>query len=396
MTHEPSDRPADAQSAPDPAVVTRTELPPQPDPADELAEAGTTEGDSAADASAPIHGAESAADASERRPGASTDGSAAVVSVVGVSRKFGDRVVVRDMDLDVAAGTILGIVGPSGSGKTTTIRMVTGALAPTTGNIRVLGQRPTRFTRSMRERIGYMPQLFTLYPDLTARENVDFVASLLGLLWPRRRRRTKEVLTLLQLWDARNRRASNMSGGMQRRLELACALVHQPDLLILDEPTAGIDPLLRVTIWEELHRLRDAGRTLMVTTQYVSEAEECDQVALIAGGRLIAYAPPEELRRQATGGDIIEIETAKVVDASSFESLPGVLRVRQLEPRRIRVTVEDAATGLPGVVEAVGATGAEVASAQEQRISFDEVFAELVARHRAENGHETDGEEAAA
>ncbi|HEX7223646.1 MAG TPA: ABC transporter ATP-binding protein, partial [Candidatus Limnocylindrales bacterium] len=256
--------------------------------------------------------------------------------------------------------------------------------------------RPTRFTRSMRERIGYMPQLFTLYPDLTARENVDFVASLLGLLWPRRRRRTKEVLTLLQLWDARNRRASNMSGGMQRRLELACALVHQPDLLILDEPTAGIDPLLRVTVWEELHRLRDAGRTLMVTTQYVSEAEECDQVALIAGGRLIAYAPPEELRRQATGGDIIEIETAKVVDASSFESLPGVLRVRQLEPRRIRVTVEDAATGLPGVVEAVGATGAEVASAQEQRISFDEVFAELVARHRAENGHETDGEEAAA
>ena len=396
MSLEPSDRPADAQSAPDPAVVTRTELPPQPDPADELAEAGTTEGDSAADASAPIHGAESAADASERRPGASTDGSAAVVSVVGVSRKFGDRVVVRDMDLDVAAGTILGIVGPSGSGKTTTIRMVTGALAPTTGNIRVLGQRPTRFTRSMRERIGYMPQLFTLYPDLTARENVDFVASLLGLLWPRRRRRTKEVLTLLQLWDARNRRASNMSGGMQRRLELACALVHQPDLLILDEPTAGIDPLLRVTIWEELHRLRDAGRTLMVTTQYVSEAEECDQVALIAGGRLIAYAPPEELRRQATGGDIIEIETAKVVDASSFESLPGVLHVRQLEPRRIRVTVEDAATGLPGVVEAVGATGAEVASAQEQRISFDEVFAELVARHRAENGDETDGEEAAA
>ena len=396
MTQEPSDRPADAQPAPDPAVVTRTELPEQPDSADELTEPRTTEDHSAADGSAPIRGAASAVDASERRPGASTDGSAAVVSVVGVSRKFGDRVVVRDMDLDVAAGTILGIVGPSGSGKTTTIRMVTGALAPTTGNIRVLGQRPTRFTRSMRERIGYMPQLFTLYPDLTARENVDFVASLLGLLWPRRRRRTKEVLTLLQLWDARNRRASNMSGGMQRRLELACALVHQPDLLILDEPTAGIDPLLRVTIWEELHRLRDAGRTLMVTTQYVSEAEECDQVALIAGGRLIAYAPPEQLRRQATGGDIIEIETAKIVDASSFESLPGVLRVRQHEPRRIRVTVEDAATGLPGVVEAVGATGAEVASAQEQRISFDEVFAELVARHRAENGDETDGEEAAA
>jgi ABC-2 type transport system ATP-binding protein len=314
----------------------------------------------------------------------------------GVSRRFDQRVVVRDMDLDVAAGTILGIVGPSGSGKTTTIRMVTGALAPTSGDIRVLGQRPIRFTRSVRERIGYMPQLFTLYPDLTGRENVDFVASLFGLLWPRRRRRAREVLTLLQLWDARDRRAGEMSGGMQRRLELACALVHQPDLLILDEPTAGIDPLLRVTIWEELHRLRDAGRTLIVTTQYVTEAEECDQVALIAGGRLVAYAPPEELRRRATGGDVIEIETVRVVETASFESLPGVLGVRQLEPRRFRVTVEDAATGLPGVVDAVRATGAEVASAQELRVSFDEVFAELVARHRAENGDDIDGEEAAA
>jgi ABC-2 type transport system ATP-binding protein len=230
-----------------------------------------------------------------------------------------------------------------------------------------------------------MPQLFTLYPDLTARENVDFVGSLFGLLWPRRRRRTREVLKLLELWDARDRRASAMSGGMQRRLELACALVHEPTLLILDEPTAGIDPLLRVTIWEELHRLRDAGRTLLITTQVVSDAEECDEVALIARGRLIALAPPEQLRREATGGEVIEVETTKVVDGSALEQLPGVIAVRQLGARQLRVTVENAATALPVVVDAIGATGIEVASAQEIRPSFDEVFATLVERAAAKD-----------
>ncbi len=303
-----------------------------------------------------------------------------VVFVRGVSRAFDDRTVVRDIDLVVKQGTILGVIGPSGSGKTTTIRMITGALQPTTGEISVLGERPTRFRRSTRERIGYMPQLFTLYPDLTGRENVDFVASLFGLLWPRRRRRTKQVLKLLDLWDARNRRASRLSGGMQRRLELACALVHDPALLILDEPTAGIDPLLRATVWEELHRLRDAGRTLLITTQYVNEAEECDEVALIVNGRLIAVAPPEELRRTALGGDAIEIETAELFDGTALDKVPGVHHVQQIGPRELRIRVEDAATGLPTVVDAVGEAGAEVVSARELRLSFDEIFAELVAR----------------
>ncbi len=225
-----------------------------------------------------------------------------------------------------------------------------------------------------------MPQLFTLYADLSGRENVDFVASLFGLLWPRRRRRTKQVLSLLDLWDARNRRAGQLSGGMQRRLELACALVHDPALLILDEPTAGIDPLLRATVWEELHRLRDAGRTLLITTQYVNEAEECDQVALIVNGRLIAVAPPEELRRTALGGDAIEVETADLFDGTVLDTVPGVRHVQQIGPRELRIRVEDAATGLPTVVDAVGEAGGEVTSARELRLSFDEIFAELVER----------------
>lgn len=307
-----------------------------------------------------------------------------LVAMRGVSRRFEDREVLSGIDLTVRRGTILGIIGPSGAGKTTTIRMLTGALDPTTGEVSVLGRRPKRFRRRDRERIGYMPQSFTLYTDLTAGENIDFVASLFGMLWRKRRRRVREVLKLVDLWDARGRQAGRLSGGMQRRLELACALVHEPELIILDEPTAGIDPLLRGSIWQELHRLRDAGRTLLVTTQHVSEADECDAVAMIVGGRIIALAPPDELRRMATNGDVLDIETTGLFDGSDLVGTPGVGEVTQDGPRHFRVVVDDAGSALPVVVEKIKAAGAEVASAREHRLSFDEIFAILVARHEAD------------
>jgi ABC-2 type transport system ATP-binding protein len=306
------------------------------------------------------------------------------VSVVDAGRRFGDIQAVDGISLTVPPGSILGLIGPSGSGKTTTVRMLTGALSPTSGEVRVLGQDPLHFSRRTRERIGYMPQAFALYPDLTARENVDFCASLFGMLWRTRHRRTREVLQLVDLWDVRGRRAGALSGGMQRRLELAGALVHDPTLLFLDEPTAGIDPLLRNRIWDELHRLRDAGRTLLVTTQYVNEAEACDRVALISDGRLIALAEPDALRRQAFGGDIVEIETTGVIDSGAIASMPFVRRVEMDGPHRLRVTVEDAATAMPDVVALIGERGGEVSSAREHRPSFDEVFAALVERARAE------------
>jgi ABC-2 type transport system ATP-binding protein len=304
-----------------------------------------------------------------------------MVVMHGVSRAFDHRRVVSEIDLTVPRGTILGIIGPSGAGKTTTIRMLTGAIPPTSGEIRVLGVEPRRFHRADRERIGYMPQLFTLYEDLTAGENVDFVASLFGLLWRKRRRRVQEVLKVVDLWDARKRQAGKLSGGMQRRLELACALVHEPTLIILDEPTAGIDPLLRGTIWEELHRLRDAGRTLLVTTQQISEAEECDSVALIVGGRVIALASPDDLRRMATNGDLLEVETATMFDVANLKGIPGVVEVHQEGPRHLQIVVEDAGPALPVVVEHIRSSGTEVESAREVRPSFDDVFAILVNRH---------------
>ncbi|HET7169799.1 MAG TPA: ABC transporter ATP-binding protein [Candidatus Limnocylindrales bacterium] len=305
------------------------------------------------------------------------------VVVDGATRRFGDDVAVDDISLSVPEGTILGIIGPSGSGKTTTVRMLTGALPPSEGAVRVLGEDPLKFRRQTRERIGYMPQQFALYPDLTARENVDFVASLFGVLWRTRHRRTREVLQLVDLWSVRGRRAGRLSGGMQRRLELAAALVHDPLMIFLDEPTAGIDPLLRVTIWKELHRLRDDGRTLLVTTQYVNEAEECDSVALISDGRLIASGTPADLRRQAFGGDVLAIEATGDVDTGSLRSLASVVRVEQRGPKELRVTVDDAGQAMPEVVEAITSRGGEVASASEARPSFDEVFAVLVERDRA-------------
>jgi ABC-2 type transport system ATP-binding protein len=302
------------------------------------------------------------------------------VMLDGLTKRFNGQLAVNAVSLSVARGTIVGVIGPSGAGKTTAIRMMTGAIAPTSGRVRVLGEDPRRFSRRTRERIGYMPQLFALYPDLTAGENVDFVASLFGLLWLRRRRRVREILQLVDLWDVRARRAGALSGGMQRRLELACALVHEPDLMFLDEPSAGIDPLLRGRIWDALQDLRDAGRTLLVTTQYVTEAEQCDRVALISNGRLIAFAAPDELRRDAMGGDLIEVETDAPFDATTLRRLDEVRSVQQRTPHSFRVTVEHAGTGTPLVVDTIGAEGVDVESAREHRPSFDEVFAALVER----------------
>jgi ABC-2 type transport system ATP-binding protein len=305
------------------------------------------------------------------------------VVIDGASVQFDDQLAVDGISLTVQSGTILGLIGPSGAGKTTTIRLLTGALDPTSGSVTVLGERPRSFQRRTRQRIGYMPQALTLFPDLTCKENVDFAASLFGMLFRSRRRRTREALELVDLWEVRGRRAGRLSGGMQRRLELACALVHDPSMLFLDEPTAGLDPLLRECVWQELHRLRRDGRTIVVTTQYLNDAQSCDYVGLIAEGRLIALATPDDLRRLAMGGDVLDVETAALFDGDLLRDLPVVRDVRQQGPRRLRITVDDVGAATPDVVAAVEGHGGEVASAREERPSFDEVFARLVERERA-------------
>jgi ABC-2 type transport system ATP-binding protein len=304
-----------------------------------------------------------------------------VVGLDRVSRRFEDVVAVDDVSFTVPEGAIVGVIGPSGAGKTTTIRLMTGSLAPDKGVVRVLGEDPRKFRRRTRERIGYMPQLFILYPDLTARENIDFVAALFGIPTWRRGRRVRDVLALVDLTEARNRRASQLSGGMQRRLELACALVHQPDLLILDEPTAGSDPMLRTRIWRELDRRRQTGVTVIVTTQYVTEAEYCDAVALISEGRLVAFATPADLRRMAQGGEVFEVGTREPIDARALPPMEGIVSVRQIGPRQLVVVAVDVGAATPQVNDAIEAAGATVEYSREYRPTFDEVFAALVNAH---------------
>jgi ABC-2 type transport system ATP-binding protein len=315
-----------------------------------------------------------------------------VIALDDVTRRFGDVAAVDHLTLSTPAGSIIGMIGPSGSGKTTVVRMATGTLEPTAGSIHVLGEVPSRFTRKARERIAYMPQLFSLYLELTAAENVNFVAGLFGIFPWKRGRLIRRALETVDLWPARHRLARDLSGGMQRRLELACALVHAPSVLFLDEPTAGVDPILRMAIWQSLRQLRDEGRTLLVTTQYVSDAEYCDRVALLAEGQLIASDEPEQLRRRAFGGDVLRIETQRAVDPEALADVAGLSSVRQEAPRRLLAVSEGAGAAAPRIVEELGRQGIGVVSVEEYQPTYDDAFAVLVQQRRDARSTQADAQ----
>lgn len=305
-----------------------------------------------------------------------------VVRLAELTKKFGDKTVVDRLTMSVAPGQIYGLIGPSGCGKTTTIRLLLGVLAPTAGEIRVLGVDPRRFTTRHRERIGYTPQGFFLYPTLTVEENANFVARLFGVGWRQRRRRVPEVLKFLEIWEARRRLARDISGGMQRRLTLACALIHEPPLLFVDEPTAGLDPVLREKIWDHLRQLRDRGTTIFVTTQYIDEAAYCDTVAVMNQGRLAAVGSPQELRQRAMGGDVVEVEAEPVTreDIVALRKLAGVHAVQWTDSGALRVMVEDTAPAIPLIAQLLQERGANVNSLDPYTPSFDEVFMKIVGR----------------
>jgi ABC-2 type transport system ATP-binding protein len=313
----------------------------------------------------------------------STLDSTTVVHAAGLIKLFADGIGVHDLSLDVEQGTIFGFIGPSGSGKTTTIRLMTGILAPDSGELSVLGKAPAEFDRSDRSRLGYMPQLSVLYPHLSIWENLGFSASLFGVPWRGRRRRMKEQLQLVELDDARTRLLRESSGGMQRRLALAATLIHTPDLLFLDEPTAGIDPILRRKVWDHFSDLRNQGRTLFVTTQYVGEAAYCDRVGVLAEGRLIAVDTPEGLRRQAFGGEVLDVVFATPLLAPQLDQLAEIAaatRVERIGFREVRLVVADAGEASPQVTAWAIEAGAEIESIEPYLPAFDDVFVELITK----------------
>jgi len=217
-----------------------------------------------------------------------------VIKVEGFKKQFGKSVVLENINLEVNRGEIIGLLGPSGSGKTTLVKAIVGMIEPTEGLVTVLGTKMPSL--SAVSRIGYMAQSDALYEDLNAYDNILFFASLYGMKGKASRKRADEVLELVLLKADGKKLVKNFSGGMKRRLSLAIALVHNPELLILDEPTVGIDPILRVEFWKEFQRVQETGVTIIITTHVMDEAEHCDRLALIRNGGIIAIGTPEELK----------------------------------------------------------------------------------------------------
>ena len=300
----------------------------------------------------------------------------------GVTKDYGEGAGIHELDLVVPQGTILGVVGPSGAGKTTTIRILTGAVDPEKGDVRVLGEDPRRFRRATRERIGYMPQLFTLYPDLTAEENVDFVASLFGMLWRRRRRRVGEVLRFTQLIDAKHR-----PGGEPVRRHAAA-------------PRARVRPRARAgpPVPRRAHR-RYRSHPPPVDLGGAPSAQGCRPDAAghhavrhrgrgVRPGRAHHGGPAgrdgaaRTLRRDALGGDLLEVETKAPFDPEQLAGRPHILRVETRGLRSFWAAVDDGPQMLPVIDDLVAEAGGEVVSARAITPSFDEVFAALVRRER--------------
>lgn len=309
-----------------------------------------------------------------------------VIEVERLVQDFGSDRILKGIDLTVEEGEIFGLIGPSGAGKSTLMRVLTGYLPPSEGEVKVFDRPPEAFNADDRRLLGFMPQGFVLYEELSVRQNLNFVAGLYGLKLLRRLRRVREVLEFVELWADRRKMAAKISGGMQRRLQLAAAIVHEPRLIFVDEPTANLDPILRRKFWEEFELLRDAGRTIFVTTQYVSEAEQCDRVGLLSNGRLIATGTPAELRRKAFEGETIELvlggDPGHIGEQlAALENVGHVVEVREEtegedKVSRARLVVDDADVALPKVFEALN--GADVRSADLLNPSFDEVFFRLV------------------
>src|SRR5690349_14662581 len=279
-----------------------------------------------------------------------------VIQTHELTKMFGEETAVDSLTMYVPRGSIFGFIGPSGCGKTTTVRLLTGVHKPTSGNVTVLGKDTYAFTKSDREKIGYLIQNFVLYPELTVWENLNFAASFYDVSLLGRAKQFNRLLEFVELKDDKGKLASALSGGMKRRLSLASTLVHNPELLFLDEPTAGIDPLLRRKFWDYFKKLQSEGHTLFVTTQYVGEAAYCDLVGVMYDGRLLMVETPDGLRKKAFGGEIVSIKTAEWIKfeiRKKLESLPFVSgKIKAVSEQQMELIVDEASTAIPALIEA--------------------------------------------
>jgi ABC-2 type transport system ATP-binding protein len=304
------------------------------------------------------------------------------LEVIGLSRRFGDFTAVEGVTFDVREGEIFGFLGPNGAGKTTTIRMLTGLLAPTGGEGRVAGFDIRSERALIKSRIGYMSQRFSLYADLTVRENIDLFGGLYGVDGAQLDGRRRWILDMSGLDGAEGRITADLPLGWKQRLALGCALVHEPPILFLDEPTSGVDPVARRRFWDLIDTLAHDGTTIFVSTHYMEEAEHCHRLALLNRGRLIALDTPRALRARVVS-PILEVETDDAPGAvEALLAVPAVIDAAMFG-RALHVTVDDAEEGRRVITEALAQAGRQVVSIQAVEPSLEDVFVSLV---RTEGG----------
>jgi drug efflux transport system ATP-binding protein len=304
------------------------------------------------------------------------------VVVQDLSRHFGDFTAVDSVTFAVEPGEIFGFLGPNGAGKTTTIKILTGLLAPSAGEGRVAGFDIRTQRAQIKRNIGYMSQRFSLYTDLTVNENIDLFGGLYGVMGDRLEERREWILRLSELEDAGKRVTADLPLGWKQRLALGCAMVHEPPILFLDEPTSGVDPVARRRFWDLIDELSQAGATIFVSTHYMEEAEYCHRLALLNRGRLIALDRPRALRTRVVE-PILEVKTDDAPHAvEALLGVPGILDAAMFG-RKLHVTVADLDEGMARVRQTLTSAGRHIERIVSIEPSLEDVFVSLV---RAEGG----------
>jgi ABC-2 type transport system ATP-binding protein len=300
------------------------------------------------------------------------------VEAEDLTKCFGDFCAVDNVTFTVSRGEIFGFLGPNGAGKSTTIRILCGLLTPSGGQARVGGIDVSRDPEEVRKRIGYMSQKFSLYDDLTVEENIDFFSGVYRVPRELRRERKEFALQMAGLMERRGTMTGILPGGLKQRLALGCAILHQPPILFLDEPTSGVDPIARRTFWSLIYRLSEAGHTVFVTTHYMDEAEYCHRLALMYRGKIIAIGPPGTLKQQLEDYTLVNLESSDLVESmKALERVEGVGEVA-IYGGGLHLTVQDAAAASPRIRQALAERGIRVQSLEVIQPSMEDVFVALI------------------
>ena len=300
------------------------------------------------------------------------------VETVELVKRFGDFTAVDGVSFTVQRGEIFGFLGPNGAGKTTTMRLLMGLIEPTAGSATVLGFDVIKQTEEIRRRIGYMSQRFSLYNDLTVEENLNFFGGAYDVRGERLKARKADILEMAGLEGRERELAKNLSGGWRQRLALGCALVHEPEMLFLDEPTAGVDPISRREFWDLLYLFAAEGRTIFVTTHYMDEAEHCGRLSFIQRGRLVALGSPQEIKQEKMHGQVLEIDCARPGQAVQILRAAGqgqsFFGQVALYGALLHVVAEDVAALQPAIEAELTSAGLEIRSMELIAPSLEDVF----------------------